>query len=100
MGYMGSEEFIRLQFEEYLLSLISSVKYHIHLKDDRNDPRSLLTDIGKGSSSRCSHVSFELISLTDGDPSLEFGADWVEAWMRTENFRIFAKFTGKITANF
>ncbi|KAI9789392.1 MAG: late secretory pathway protein avl9 [Peltula sp. TS41687] len=74
MGYMGSEEFIRLQFEEYLLSLISSVKYHIHLKENQKDPRSLLSDI-------------------EGDPSLEFGADWVEAWMRTENFKIFSKFT-------
>lgn len=47
MGYMGSEEFIRLQFEEYLLSLISSVKYHIHIKENQNDPRSLLADVGK-----------------------------------------------------
>ena len=47
MGYMGSEDFIRLQFEEYLLSLIASVKYHIHLKVKGNDPKMLLSEIGK-----------------------------------------------------
>ncbi|KAL9108256.1 MAG: hypothetical protein Q9227_006994 [Pyrenula ochraceoflavens] len=30
-GYMGSEEFIRLQFEEYLLALLSSISYADHL---------------------------------------------------------------------
>ena len=30
-GYAGSEEFIRLQFEEYLLALLSSAKYHNYL---------------------------------------------------------------------
>lgn len=47
MGYMGSEEFIRLQFEEYLLSLISSVKYHVHLKENGTDPKLLITEIGE-----------------------------------------------------
>jgi hypothetical protein len=44
---MGSEEFIRLQFEEYLLSLAASVKYHIYLKETGPDSRLLLPDIGK-----------------------------------------------------
>ncbi|KAI9816187.1 MAG: late secretory pathway protein avl9 [Pycnora praestabilis] len=74
MGYMGSEEFIRLQFEEYLLALISSVKYHMHLEKNKEDPRALLSDV-------------------EGDPSLDFGSDWIEAWAKTENFRIFSKFT-------
>ncbi len=47
MGYVGSEEFIRLQFEEYLLALISSVKYHIHLEKSKDNPQALLLDIGK-----------------------------------------------------
>lgn len=69
MGYVGSEEFIRVQFEEYLLSLISSVKYHSHLAKYANNPRMLLPEI-------------------DGDPSHDFGQDFVEAWSRTENYRI------------
>ncbi|KAM0325498.1 hypothetical protein ACHAQA_007485 [Verticillium albo-atrum] len=69
MGYVGSEEFIRLQFEEYILSLISSFKYHKHLQANQHNPRALLPHI-------------------DGDPSLDFGADFIEAWQRTENHRM------------
>ncbi|KAH0551250.1 hypothetical protein GP486_007452, partial [Trichoglossum hirsutum] len=74
MGYVGSEEFIRLQFEEYMLSMISSVKYHIYSEAHPDEPRSLLPNI-------------------DGDPSNDFGADWVDAWMRTDNFKIFHNYT-------
>ncbi|KAI9825051.1 MAG: late secretory pathway protein avl9 [Thelocarpon impressellum] len=74
MGYVGSEEFIRLQFEEYLLSLMASVKYHVYLQDRTSDPRTLLADI-------------------EGDPSVDFGSEWVQAWMQTENYSIFHKFT-------
>lgn len=69
LGYVGSEEFIRLQFEEYLLSLLSSVKYHSHLTRHASNPRMLLPHI-------------------DGDPSVDFSPDFVEAWKRTENYRI------------
>ncbi|KAK1960067.1 transporter Avl9 [Colletotrichum sublineola] len=69
MGYVGSEEFIRLQFEEYILSLVSSVKYHSHLLANPNNPRALLPHI-------------------EGDPSVDYGSDFVESWSRTENHRI------------
>ncbi|KAI9751874.1 MAG: hypothetical protein M4579_005856 [Chaenotheca gracillima] len=74
MGYLGSEEFIRLQFEEYLLSMISSVKYQMYLESNRSDPKALLSEI-------------------DGDPSFDFHSEWVDSWKRTENFRIFQSFT-------
>jgi hypothetical protein len=76
MGYAGSEEFIRLQFEEYLLALLSAVKYKLYTKSV-TDSNAVITDI-------------------DGDPSDEFNADWIEAWMKTENFRLFNKFTGTL----
>jgi hypothetical protein len=69
MGYVGSEEFIRVQFEEYLLSLISSVKYHAHLAKHAHNPRMLLPEI-------------------EGDPSADFSPDFIDAWSRTENFAI------------
>ncbi|KAH6855653.1 transport protein Avl9-domain-containing protein [Chaetomium sp. MPI-CAGE-AT-0009] len=74
MGYVGSEEFIRVQFEEYLLSLISSVKYRAHLARHAHNPRMLLPDI-------------------DGDPSVDFAPDFVDAWARTENFRLWNSHT-------
>lgn len=82
-GYAGSEEFIRLQFEEYLLALLSSVKYRLYVQkygasnasnSTTHDPKALLSDI-------------------DGDPALDFSDAWIEAWMKTDNYRLFSKFT-------
>ncbi|KAF4587245.1 LAlv9 family protein [Ophiocordyceps camponoti-floridani] len=64
MQYIGSEEFIRSQFEAYILGLISSVKYHNFLASN--------ADGSKGAE----------------DPAVDFGLDWVEAWERTENYRM------------
>jgi hypothetical protein len=72
-GYAGSEEFIRIQFEEYLLSLLAGVKYKMFLETQK-DKDSFIPDI-------------------EGDPVSEYSNDWVEAWMKTENFRVFNKFT-------
>lgn len=72
-GYAGSEEFIRMQFEEYLLALLSSVKCKMYVEKNRDKEH--------------------LIPEVDGDPAGEFSNDWVHAWMETENFRIFNKFT-------
>lgn len=69
MGFMGSEEFIRLQFEDYIVALLSAVKYHTFLTKHASNPKMLLPHI-------------------EGDPAADFNMDWVEAWMRTENYRI------------
>ncbi|MCJ1469475.1 late secretory pathway protein avl9 [Pseudocyphellaria aurata] len=71
LGYMGSEEFIRLQFEEYLLALLSSVKYHIYLENPQNSP---------------------LLSI-EGDPSLDFNTEWIHCWRQTSSFALFAAHT-------
>lgn len=77
MGYRGSEEFIRLQFEEYLLALISSVKYHSYLEKH----------VGSG------NVALPHI---EGDPSTDFGVEWVDFWTRTENYRIWDAHTDSL----
>ncbi|KAI0428299.1 hypothetical protein F5Y09DRAFT_343821 [Xylaria sp. FL1042] len=69
MGYRGSEEFIRLQFEEYLLSLISAVKYRNYLIQNAGNPKATLPYV-------------------EGDPSTDFGNEWIEYWVRTENYRL------------
>ncbi|PWW73153.1 hypothetical protein C7212DRAFT_218356 [Tuber magnatum] len=77
MGFTGSEDYIRLQFEEYILSMVSSVKYHLFLEKHAGSESNLfLPDIA-----------------LDGDPANDFQMDWVDAWKKTENFRIFQKFT-------
>ncbi|KAG5985634.1 hypothetical protein E4U43_005963 [Claviceps pusilla] len=74
MQYVGSEDFIRSQFESYMLGLISSVKYH-----------NLLTSQG----------GVEDVSGpgADSDPAADFGLEWVEAWSKTENYRIWNSHT-------
>lgn len=69
MGYMGSEEFIRLQFEEYLLALLSSVKYHLYLSHSPPLPTS------------------------EGDPTIDFNPDFIHAWRQTSNFALFDSHT-------
>ncbi|KAK0275410.1 hypothetical protein LTR35_011112 [Friedmanniomyces endolithicus] len=84
-GYAGSEEFIRLQFEEYLLALLSAEKYHQHLSSpppnnkDRaaggsSDPKALLADI-------------------EGDPSSDFSPSFLDAWRQTENHALWSRTT-------
>lgn len=69
-GYAGSEEFIRLQFEEYLLALLSAAKYHTYLADHKDgDPKALLADV-------------------EGDPASEFALPFLEAWQQTENYKL------------
>ncbi|OAL69755.1 hypothetical protein A7D00_5794 [Trichophyton violaceum] len=72
-GYMGSEEFIRLQFEEYLLALISCVKYHDEIKSG-GAIKQPANDI-------------------EGDPALDFNLDFIEHWRHTPNFALFDKLT-------
>lgn len=74
-GYAGSEEFIRLQFEEYLLALLSAEKYHQYLLQHKDgDPKALLADV-------------------EGDPSIEFAPVFLEAWRETENYKLWNRTT-------
>lgn len=74
-GYAGSEEFIRLQFEEYLIALLSATKYHQYIiLHKHGDPKTLLADV-------------------EGDPSHEFANPFVEAWQRTENYKLWNRTT-------
>ena len=71
MGYMGSEEFIRLQFEEYLLALLSAVKYHHYLERPNSTP----------------------MPTVEGDPVTDFNLDWVHAWQQSSSYALFARTT-------
>lgn len=73
-GYTGSEEFIRLQFEEYTLALLSAIKYRKFVATHKDDPKALLSEVY-------------------GDPASEWSATWASAWEKTDNYRMFDKFT-------
>src|SRR5579871_6494680 len=89
MGFTGSEDYIRLQFEEYILALLASVKYSIYL-EKHGTAATLLPEVGQFHNCSVAFVGdFPNEDITDGDPSSDFGADWVHHWKTTENFRIF-----------
>ncbi|KAK2795727.1 late secretory pathway protein avl9 [Onygenales sp. PD_12] len=71
-GYLGSEEFIRLQFEEYLLALLSAEKYHDEITT-------------RGAAAPGLDI--------EGDPASEFGNEFLERWRTTSNYALFHKLT-------
>ncbi|KAK5175501.1 uncharacterized protein LTR77_000640 [Saxophila tyrrhenica] len=74
-GYAGSEDFIRLQFEEYLLAMLSSMKYHFYLDShSEGDRKALLANV-------------------EGDPAMEFSTHYLDAWQNTENFKLWQRTT-------
>ena len=74
-GYAGSEEFIRLQFEEYLFAFLAAEKYHQYLsKQNAGDPKALLADV-------------------EGDPSIEFAPTFRDAWQKTDNYKLWQRLT-------
>ncbi|KAL9577607.1 MAG: hypothetical protein Q9212_006259, partial [Teloschistes hypoglaucus] len=74
LAYMGSEEFIRLQFEEYLLALLSAVKYHLYISDPSSTTKIL----------DANH---------DPDPITDFNPDWLAAWRLTPSYALFTRST-------
>lgn len=73
-GYAGSEEFIRLQFEEYLIALMSSTKYHQYMVKNKDSGKSMPSGI-------------------DGDPAADFSMPFIEAWQQSENYRLWNRTT-------
>lgn len=78
---MGSEEFIRLQFEEYLLALLASMKYHEELHS-----------FSSGESGRRGKAQLEAYNI-EGDPALDFNPDFLAHWQTTSNYALFKRLT-------
>jgi hypothetical protein len=77
---MGSEEFIRLQFEEYLLALLSSMKYHEELSS---------CTTGESNRSRTQLQNFNI----EGDPAIDFNMEFLTQWQTTSNYAMFSRLT-------
>lgn len=81
LGFMGSEEFIRLQFEEYLLALLSSMKYHEELVSHSS-----------GDSPHRSKAQLQNFNI-EGDPALDFNVEFLSQWQKTSNYALFSRLT-------
>lgn len=87
MSFVGSEDYIRAQFEEYVLALLSSVKYdnYIQRHSSTLQNESVLPEIGT------LRIPTQLI--VEGVPVRDFGAAWVEEWRHTSNYAIWMSLT-------
>jgi len=75
-GYLGSDDYIRWQFEDYLIGLLSTVKYDNFLrKYDGSPPPELL------------------IKEIDSNQLKHFNVSFIEIWKHTENYKLFNNFT-------
>lgn len=75
LGYLGSDDYIRQQFEDYLLGLLASVKYEAYLQRLGPEPPKIFTrDFAP-------------------NPLKAFNLTWAAQWKLTNNYRIFNKFT-------
>ncbi|OLL21666.1 Late secretory pathway protein AVL9 [Neolecta irregularis DAH-3] len=68
MGYLGSEDYIRTQFESYFLALLATAKY-AYYTDTNNAPENLLPNI-------------------EGNPVREYGEIFLDSWRLTKNYVI------------
>lgn len=79
-GYAGSEDAIRLQFEEYILSLLSSVAYKSH-----HDLQPLDTSYGASNTGNAHAEPLEPIN--------DFNAEFITIWRQAPNYVLFERLT-------
>lgn len=80
MGYAGSEDAIRLQFEEYILSLLSSMAYQLYHESLSENA-----------------VPFSVANADmypdPGDTATDFNPEFLAMWRATHNFALFDRLT-------
>lgn len=79
LAYMGSEEFIRLQFEEYLLGLLAAVKYHLYFSTPVGNPNAQHHHL---------HHAHDR-----PDPIQDFNPGWLSFWQTTPSYALFLRTT-------
>ncbi|KAG0168554.1 late secretory pathway protein avl9 [Apophysomyces sp. BC1015] len=80
--YLGSDDYLRARFEEYILSLLSSMKHA--------QASNLLADINVEGA-----ISEEVMRDDDQERNylLDYGMDWLMKWRDTNSFRTWNQFT-------
>lgn len=73
--FYGSEDWIRIQFEGYLMHMLSCVKYNQFLTKLGSSPPPMM------------------IREINGNPLTMYNMNWANAWKQSNSYRIFNKFT-------
>ena len=76
LGFKGSEDYIRILFEQYTIALLSATKFHLYLTSVPAHKRSL-----------------SAFSDLEADPSLDFSEPWLDAWKTTSSFALWNRLT-------
>jgi Transport protein Avl9 len=104
MSFVGSEDYIRSQFEDYTLALLSSVKYDNYLQQNSLPTQEvILPDIGISPPlARINTFFFSSFSVqganlfcSEGVPVRDFGQYWTAEWRKTKNYGIWSALTDK-----
>lgn len=74
MKYFAGEDFLKVQFEEYLMAMAAAAKYHEYL-EAQSHPKRYIPEIG------------------ERDPFLDFGVDWTTEWTKSPNYALFSRIT-------
>ncbi|EHY57812.1 Late secretory pathway protein AVL9 [Exophiala dermatitidis] len=99
LGYAGSEDAIRLQFEEYILSLLSSAAYQVYHEETTGTSNTGGT---RGTGTSTSTVTGGTAATTNAaaaeqdiynDITADFNPDFLAAWRTTHNFALFDRLT-------
>lgn len=80
--YIGNDDYIRYQFEDYLNSLISVMRYHQYARRFHQPPPGFSPD-----------------DPTEGDIH-DFNKSYIQAWEKTENFNIWHAMADEFIFNF
>ncbi|KAI7867592.1 transport protein Avl9-domain-containing protein [Spinellus fusiger] len=84
--FYGSDDYLRVRFEEYILSLLSSMKHaqasHLFNEEEREFSLGGLTpeDVMRDDDRERNYLS-------------DYGMNWAMAWRETNNFRLWNKYT-------
>lgn len=76
--FEGSEDFIRWQFEDYLIGVLSSAKLSDYLQNHKGNERALQSVPEE--MKNCNAVNF-------------FNINWVNEWKGSQNYRLFSSLT-------
>lgn len=80
--YIGNDDYIRYQFEDYLNSLISVMRYHQYARSFHQPPPGFSPD-----------------DPAEGDIH-DFNKSYIQAWEKTENFNIWHAMADEFIFNF
>ncbi|QPG74941.1 hypothetical protein FOA43_002279 [Brettanomyces nanus] len=83
-SYNGGDDFIRYQFEDYLIGMLSTIKYDQFLSANKDNLQTL------------SYLNLNQFE----DQVTEFNSRFIDRYMQTQNFKLFEKYTEDELFNF